>query len=101
MKRYTLFMCCVLVLFVALLLASQSVIAQTGGDYDLSWNTLASGGATVGGIGDPVYKMDSAIGQPSAGVVAGIGGSGGYTLCAGYLCGVNAETRVYLPLVRK
>jgi hypothetical protein len=93
MQRYTFIISCVLVLLVALLAASQSVIAQTGGDYDLSWNTLASGGRT----GDEVYTIDSAIGQPSAGKTS----SSPYELCAGYLCGVQAETRVYLPLVRK
>jgi hypothetical protein len=97
MKRYTLIVCCVLVLLIALLAASQSVIAQTGGDYDLSWNTLASGGVTVAGIGDPGYKLDSAIGQPFVGKTV----SSPYELCAGYLCGVPAETRIYLPLVRK
>jgi hypothetical protein len=100
MQRYTLIFICVLVLLIALLAASQTVIAQTGGDYDLSWNTFASGGATVAtvaGIGDPGYKLDSAIGQPFAGKTV----NSPYELCAGYLCGVKAETRVYLPLVRK
>jgi hypothetical protein len=96
MLRYMLMLSLVLVLLIALLAASQSVIAQTGGDYDLTWNTLASGG-TVDGIGDPVYKLDSAIGQPSAGETS----ASPYELCAGYLCGVPAESRVYLPLVRK
>jgi len=84
---------CVLVLLIALLIASQSVIAQTGGDFDLSWNTLASGGLSGGGV----YTIDSAIGQPSAGKTS----ASPYELCAGYLCGVRADTRVYLPLVRK
>jgi len=93
MKRYTIIIIFVSVLLIPLLAASQSVIAQTGGDYDLSLNTLASGGVTGGGI----YTIDSAIGQPSAGKTS----SSPYELCAGYLCGVQAETRVYLPLVRK
>ena len=93
MQRYSLIISCVLVLLVALLAASQSVIAQTGGDFDLTWNALVPGGATRGGA----YTMDSAIGQPLAGKTS----SSPYELCAGYLCGVPAETRVYLPLVRK
>ena len=93
MKRYVLVINCVLVLLIALLIASQSVIAQTGGDFDLSWNTLASGGLSGGGV----YTIDSAIGQPSAGKTS----ASPYELCAGYLCGVRADTRVYLPLVRK
>jgi len=93
MKRYRLNTCCGLLLLAVLLLAAQVVLAQSGGTFDMSWNTLFPGGATGGGS----YKMNSAIGQPVAGVVAGTG----YSLCAGYLCGVQAEARVYLPLVRK
>ena len=93
MKRYTLIISCVLILLIVLLAVSQSVIARTGDFYDLSWNTLASGGATGGGD----YTMDSAIGQPFVGKT----NSSPYDLCAGYLCGVQAEIRVYLPLVRK
>jgi hypothetical protein len=93
MKRHTLILCCIFILMVALLLISQVVLAQTGGGYDLSWNTLFSGGATIGGA----YSMDSAIGQPFVGKTSG----SPYELCAGYLCGVQSATRVYLPLVRK
>ena len=93
MKKYTLIILLVLVLLIALLAVSGSVLAQTGGEYDLSWNTLSSGGATGGGA----YAMDSAIGQPFAGETNG----SPYELCAGYLCGVQAKTQLYLPLVRK
>jgi hypothetical protein len=41
--------------------------------------------------------MDSAVGQAFAGKTSG----SPYELCAGYLCGVQAETRVYLPVVSK
>ncbi len=93
MKRTTLILGCLLILIITLLAVSQSVIAQSGGGYDLTWNTLASGGVTGGGV----YTMNSAIGQPFAGKTS----ASPYELCAGYLCGVRAETRVYLPLVRK
>ena len=93
MKRYTIIIIFVSVLLIPLLAASQSVIAQTGGDYDLSWNSLASGGVTGGGV----YTIDSAIGQSFAGKTL----SSPFELCAGYLCGVPAESKVYLPLVRK
>ncbi len=99
MKRYKLFLGCIFVLLLALLLVWQVVLAQTGG-YDLSWNSLSVGGA-ISGIADPAYSLDTAIGQPLAGIIAGTGGLGRYTLCAGYLCGVQASTKVYLPLVRK
>ena len=93
MKRYALSIILGFVLLLVALAASQSVIARSGGDYDLSWNTIASGGAT----GGRAYTMDSAIGQPFVGKVS----SSPFDLCAGYLCGVQAERQVYLPLVRK
>ena len=93
MKRTTLIIILGLVLLIALLTVSRAVIAQTGGGYDLSWNTLASGGVTGGGV----YTIDSAIGQSFAGKTL----SSPFELCAGYLCGVPAESKVYLPLVRK
>ena len=93
MKRYIFILGCISVMLIALLAVSQSVIAQSEGGYDLSWNTLFGGGTTSGGV----YTMDSAIGQPLVGKTS----SSPYDLCAGYLCGVQKETRVYLPLVRK
>ena len=96
MKRYRLTIILMLALLLALLAVAQAVLAQSGGGYDLSWNALFPGGRTGGGM----YTLDTAIGQPVAGIAAGIGDPG-YSLCAGYQCGVQAESRVYLPLVRK
>jgi hypothetical protein len=96
MKRYTLIILSMFVLLLALLAASRSVIAQTGGGYDLAWNTLAGGGAASGGV----YTLDSAIGQPIAGLADEIAGPD-YDLCAGYLCGVQPASRLFLPQVRK
>ena len=93
MKRYTLILSCILVLLLMLLAFSRSVIAGSGDNYDLSWNTLFSGGATSGSA----YTMDGAIGQPFVAKTS----ASPYELCAGYLCGVQAERRVYLPVVRK
>jgi len=92
MKRYMLISVCVLVLLVTSLLVAQAAVGQ-GSGYDLSWNTLFPGGATSSGA----YTLDTAIGQPFAGKTS----ASPYELCAGYLCRVPAETRVYLPLVRK
>jgi hypothetical protein len=75
MKRIPFIVILGLALLIALLTVSQSVIAQTGVGYDLSWNTLASGGATTGGA----YSIDSAIGQPYVGKTSG----SPYELCAG------------------
>ena len=92
MKRWLLIITGGLILILASLLAAQAAVAMSDG-YDLTWNALVPGGATRGGA----YTMDSAIGQPLAGKTS----ASPYELCAGYLCGVPAETRVYLPLVRK
>ena len=84
--------CCALLLLAALLAASPSPAVVADG-YDLSWNARFPGGASSGGG----YTMNSAIGQPFAGVVA----NPGYSLCAGFLCGAEAKTLLYLPLVSK
>ncbi len=92
MKRYMLISVCVFILLVTSLLVAQAAVAMSDG-YDLSWNALFPGGATSGGA----YTLDSAIGQP----VAGKTSNSLYELCAGYLCDVKAESRLYLPVVRK
>jgi len=44
------------------LLAGAAVHAQTGGGYDLTWNTLDGGGATFSAGGD--YQLGGTLGQP-------------------------------------
>src|SRR5574341_1286851 len=56
--------------------------AQTGGGYDLSRNTIDSGGATFS-TGGP-YRLGGTIGQPDAGTLTG----GAYTLGGGFWSGV-------------
>jgi hypothetical protein len=54
-------------------------LAQSGGDYNLSWFTIDGGGGTSSS-GD--YRLESSIGQPDAGPLM----SGGeYTLVGGFL----------------
>ncbi len=98
MKRYRLMIGSGLLLLVVLF-AAQAALAQ-GGGFDLSWHALFSGGPAAGSAGPGDYSLTSAIGQPVAGTVSGIAGSG-YSLCSGYLCGGSSSSRVYLPLVRK
>jgi hypothetical protein len=76
----------------------ENVLAQSGGGYDLSWNTVDGGGVTfsVGGG----YELGGTAGQPDAGVLSG----GGYTLGGGFWRGGAVALppyRVYLPLVMK
>ena len=65
----------------ALLIVSIAA-AQTGGGYDLSWNTSDGGGGTATGGG---YRIDHTLGQADAGTQSG----GGYTLNGGFWSGVN------------
>jgi len=76
------------VLLVGLLWPSM-LLAQSGGDYDLSWTTIDGGGGTSSS-GD--YKLIGTIGQPDAGTMTG----GDYTLRGGFwsgacLCTVDME----------
>jgi hypothetical protein len=71
--------------------------ASLGTGPEIGWYAITGGGGhyTAG-----IYTLDSAIGQPVAGVVAGIADPG-YSLCAGFLCSTAATRSVYLPAVRK
>ena len=66
----------------ALLIVSIAA-AQTGGGYDLSWNTSDGGGGTATGGG---YRVDHTLGQVDAGTQSG----GGYTLNGGFWSGVDS-----------
>lgn len=87
MKRTTF----LITLTVALLLAS-GVVAQTGGNYDLSWNTIDSGGGSSSG---GRYALAGTIGQPDAGVLSG----GSYTLSGGFWNNGLVVRSVYLPII--
>jgi hypothetical protein len=81
-----------------LLFITSQVAAQTGGSYDLTWNTVDGGGGhTAGGP----YTLDGTIGQPDSGQIGG----GAYTLGGGFWGGgvVNSflDKRLYLPIVIK
>ena len=78
-----------------LLAGGAAVHAQTGGGYDLSWNTVDGGGAMFSTGGS--YSLGGAIGQPDAGTLSG----GGYTLAGGFWGGALVEYKVFLPLVLK
>lgn len=79
---------------ILLLLASVSGIsAQSGGGYDLTWNTLDGGGYTWSEGG--WYTLGGTIGQADAGALSG----GTYTLSGGFWGGLAPQHRLYLPLV--
>ena len=85
------------VLLAVLLALPLLAQAQTGGTYDLTWNTIDSGGGPVSG---GTYTLDGTLGQSDAGSLSG----GGYTLNGGYwfaATSVLLDQLVYLPLVLK
>jgi len=78
-----------------LLLAAATVLAQSGGGYDLSWSTIDGGGYTFSsGEG---YSLGGTAGQPDADLLTG----GAYSLAGGFWPGaaLAREYHVYLPLV--
>ena len=83
-----------LALFVLLLAGAGLVSAQTGGDYDLSWWTVDSGGADASGGG---YNLSGTPGQPEPAPLL-IGG--GYRLIGGFWPGATGPGhKIYLPVI--
>jgi hypothetical protein len=91
-----------LVLTVLLVLAGgiAAVQAQSGGGYDLTWNSVDGSGATFSSGGG--YTLGGTAGQPDAATWSG----GGYTLSGGFWGGGAGGTgprphTTYLPVVLK
>jgi hypothetical protein len=78
MNRKTLL--AVIILF--LLAAGGAVLAQSGGGFDLSWNTVDGGGGASSGDD---YEVSSTVGQADAGTMSG----GSYTLTGGFWGGAT------------
>jgi hypothetical protein len=79
-----------------LLIFVASAAAQAGGQYDVTWNTVDSGGMTHLSAG--VYTLSGTAGQPDAGVWRG----GVYTLAGGFWGSPlipGGGYFIYLPLV--
>lgn len=70
----------VIALLMACLLMIVPALAQTGGDYELTWSTIDGGGGTSSG---GPYTLTVTIGQPEAGASSG----GDYELLGGFLPG--------------
>jgi hypothetical protein len=70
----------------AALLAATAAFAQSGGAYNLEWNTLTGGGqsSATGGA----YVHSGTAGQPDAGSLAG----GAYALAGGFWAGAQPYT---------
>ncbi len=69
--------------------------AQSGGGYDLTWNTIDDGGGTSTG---GAYSLSGTIGQPEAGSMSG----GAYALNGGFWNDTIAGfQQLFLPLIRR
>jgi hypothetical protein len=92
-KRYLI---SALLIIVCLLGAALSKTqAQSGDGYDLTWNTLESGGRAQAADGS--YSIYGNFGQPDAS--ASLNGDG-YSLVGGFWSGIPAYT-LSLPVVSK
>lgn len=79
----------------ALLLAVSGASGQTGGPYDLGWNTVSSGGVTFSTGG--TYSLGGTGAQPVASApMNGVT----FTLTGGFWAGVP-PINVFVPLVRR
>jgi hypothetical protein len=86
----------VIITLLLLSLTTATVLAQSSGNYDLAWSSIASGGSEASGGS---FALNGAIGQADTGSLSG----GSYTLNGGFLAGTGAaattDYRVYLPLI--
>jgi hypothetical protein len=90
----------VLTTFLALYRDGIPASAQSGGGYDLTWNSIDGGGAMFSTGGN--YSLGGTIGQADAGTMSG----GSYTLAGGFWSGLVAwsnstQFRIYLPVILK
>lgn len=67
--------------------------AQSGGGYDLTWNTIDGGGGVSNGS---TYSLSGTIGQPDAGTMIG----GAYTLNGGFWIDLLGN-KINLPLIMR
>jgi hypothetical protein len=94
MKRFTITGLTAALVALALLLIVSTALAQTGGDYDLSWSTIDGGGGESHGGG---YHLMGTAGQPDAGTALS---GGAYTLVGGFWPGAaEASAPIYLPVI--
>ena len=85
-----------LLIIVCLLgVALPTAQAQTGDGYDLTWNTLESGGLAVASDGG--YSLYGSFGQPDAST--SLNGDG-YSLIGGFWSGIPAYS-LNLPVIIK
>ena len=65
----------------AIAVSGSAVRAQSGGGYDLRWNTPGTGGGAMNGAG---YSVTGTVGQHAASTAC----ASGYTLRSGFWAGI-------------
>jgi len=73
-----------------LLILSPVLLAQSGGNYDLRWSTLTSGGGMMSGASG--YSLNGAISPPDANAAGSMNGAGNYALRGGFWAGVHESS---------
>ena len=74
-------------------LLAVPILAQTGGGYDLTWNSIDGGGGTSSSSG---YTLSGSIGQPDASLASGAG----YTLSGGFWLAADGPS-LFLPVIQR
>ena len=88
-----------LMLLCVLAFGSHEGLAQSGGDYELTWTTIDAGGGSMNG---GAYSLVSTVGQPEPGATQS---GGGYSLNGGVVdAGSSGMTpagdqQIFLPLI--
>jgi hypothetical protein len=84
-----------LLVVAAMLSAAPAARAQSGGGYDLTWNTVDGGGGQSTGGG---YTLTGTIGQPDAGTLS----ASGYSLAGGFWAALSeVVNKLFLPLLQR
>ena len=68
---------------------TTAVLAQTGGTYDLTWNSTKPGGTSSG----DTYAVQGVAGE----IAGGSSGGGAYTLQGGFVTGLTGTVAVPSP----
>ncbi|MBK8836685.1 MAG: hypothetical protein IPO29_18275 [Anaerolineae bacterium] len=82
---------------VLLVFSIGTASAQTGGGYDLTWNSIDGGGATFS-TGGGYSSLGGTIGQADAGAASG----GGVSLSGGFWAGIPATySAAFVPIAMR
>ena len=95
--RFRIILAFVMLMGIVLIASSQNArpaVAQSGGGYDLTWNSIDGGGATFSAGG--TYSLGGTIGQADAGTMSG----GTYTLSGGFWVDFLGN-HIQLPLIMR